>query len=733
MIDAIKVFILRAARPVALATILSLPAVVFAILTWTRPLQYSAVIGLAAASGAQIYLAVAIAFVAAFYGLWILWTSDRFAIRYTLFPMLLPFMLAVAVWTVTGALGIPLIVVVATAIFLGVCVLALHLIGEPDQGLAVVRSIWLPYGLAGISLLTLGLASLWSPVQLPRALGSTAIVVAFATAVSLSVLVGVLRPKIAACVLLYLLAATLLFPPNKHQIPVTPSEGSKTRPLEATLREWLKNRKDLDAYRELNLPYPVVFVSSEGGGIYAAAHAYSTLSTISSKCPTFAQHVFALVGVSGGAIGNALFANEADTTQHDTEPCGPSGKPIEYGTIGADHLSPVLARLLLVEAFDRFLPGQWDVHDRAQVLSDSFLASVANAEFLGRPVMNSFDPASARPAVISVTTNVLDGRRFVISPVAPETYSGTAEWWPSTPTLRGLDRPDPVEDVKVIDGAALSARFPWITPTGRLSTAPNEQVLLADGGYFENSGADTVTDLINDIRFTVAQNSYIGSDDADASVLTQAQCDEKTINVVRDFNDRGTPWGNCEMRVFLIHFAIASSEPQPDDPAEPTLDSQPNAPEAEPEKRDTMVKTTRETNSDGQATPKPAAQHFLLDPLLTLMSTRSSRGEIALTRADLDQCGQAIPGAECYANPGSSMGFFRNNIAPVEWKLPLGWYMPEKLISQLSVKSIDENIFDYHARKQVVEDDLGIMLFHLDPGLYREGADPSFNELMPEP
>ncbi|MGO8038965.1 hypothetical protein [Rhizobium leguminosarum] len=732
MIGAIKDFMLKATKPCVLALTLSLPAAVFAILTWTRPLQYDAVIGLAVASGTQIYLAVAIAFVAAFFGLWILWTSGSYVIRYTLFPMLLPIMLACAVWTITGVVETPIIVAVATAIFLGVCVLALRLIGEPDRGPAVVRSIWLPYGLAGIGLLMLGLTTLCSPVQLPRALGSTAIVVAFATAISLSILVGVLRPKIAACVLLYLLAAMFLFPSNKHQIPVTPSKGLKTRPLESTLREWLQNRKDLDAYRKLNLPYPVVFVSSEGGGIYAAAHAYSTLSTISSNCPTFPQHVFALVGVSGGAIGNALFANEVDTAQHDTQPCGPSGKPIEYGTIGADHLSPVLARLLLVEAFDRFLLGQWDVNDRAQVLSDSFLASVGSAEFLGRPVMNSFNTASARPAVVSVTTNVLDGRRFVISPVAPETYSGTAEWWPATPTL-SLNGKDPAEDVKIMDGAALSARFPWITPTGRLTTAPDEQVLLADGGYFENSGADTVTDLINDIRFTVGLHNYIGSDDIDASALSQAQCDGKTINIVRDFNDRDTPWGNCEMKVFLIHFAIASSEPQPDDTAEQTIDPRPNAQEAEPQKRDTMVKTVRETKSDGEAKPEPTSQHFLLDPLFTLMSTRSSRAEIALSRADLDQCGQAIPGAECYANPGSSMGFFRNNIAPVEWKLPLGWYMPEQLVSELSAKSIDENIFNYHAQKQVMEEDLGIMLFHLDPGLYREGADPSFNELMPGP
>ncbi|MGO7770812.1 hypothetical protein ACC736_38740, partial [Rhizobium ruizarguesonis] len=72
------------------------------------------------------------------------------------------------------------------------------------------------------------------------------------------------------------------------------------------------------------MPYPVIFVSSEGGGIYAAAHAYTTLSKLANGCPTFAQNIFVAVGVSGGAIGNALFNDRIEDKKHDYAQCRPT-------------------------------------------------------------------------------------------------------------------------------------------------------------------------------------------------------------------------------------------------------------------------------------------------------------------------------------------------------------------------------------------------------------------------
>src|SRR5215467_7277200 len=54
-------------------------------------------------------------------------------------------------------------------------------------------------------------------------------------------------------------------------------------------------------------PYPVFIIAVEGGGIYAATAASLFLAKLQDANPDFAQHVFAISAVSGGAIGATIF------------------------------------------------------------------------------------------------------------------------------------------------------------------------------------------------------------------------------------------------------------------------------------------------------------------------------------------------------------------------------------------------------------------------------------------
>ena len=78
-------------------------------------------------------------------------------------------------------------------------------------------------------------------------------------------------------------------------------------PMEETFKQWLDLRSDAPAYA--GKPYPVVLISAEGGGIYAAYHAAMALAELQDTQPAFSQHVFAISGVSGGSVGAALFAS----------------------------------------------------------------------------------------------------------------------------------------------------------------------------------------------------------------------------------------------------------------------------------------------------------------------------------------------------------------------------------------------------------------------------------------
>jgi hypothetical protein len=149
----------------------------------------------------------------------------------------------------------------------------------------------------------------------------------------------------------------------------------------------------------------------------------------------------------------------------------------------------------------------------------------------------------------------------------------------------------------------------------------------------------------------------------------------------------------------LIHLALASSDPEP---------------------------------TTGVATDK-VSQSFILDPIAALLATRGSRGEIALQRADLDRCGTGISGAECLAEPGSSMGFFRNDISPQEWKLPLGWYMSSHKFNMMLTRAAPLTTFDYRQNLTDDRSDLELMIFHLDPALYATGAKPDIGDVMPDP
>lgn len=684
-------------RVVPIALALLVPAALYLALFLARPLQYRFVVEDAAVRGWP--LACAVLALAAFAALafWVLRACER----------LTPSLALLACATLAGAAAtgfafgrqpVPALVPAAAAGLLLFCWYRLlrseRLWGRLPRPF---RSTWLPAVLALGLYLGSAVASILDPLRLPQAVGAFAILAVFAGFLGLLLCVAMLRPRAGLAFLLYGLVAALFFGSNSHRVPTV---EAKTAPMEMrdSFSLWLRNRADLEAYRSANLPYPVIFVSSEGGGIYAAAHAYGVLSTLARHCPTFSQHVFAAVGVSGGALGNALFAGALDARQKRHAPCRPEALPVDPEPVAADHLSPVLARFLLVEPMDRLLPGRWAKRDRAQVLTDSFLSVAGGKDYLRTAITDSFNPAGARPALMSVSVDVASGRRLVMAPFWPMATQGTAMWWPSNgryETQQAVPHPS------LIDAAGVSARFPWITPTGRLSVGRGKDLVLADGGYFDNSGADTILDLINDLRISDnAQRVYKKQMEEEVRlngpIKGSDECTEKAVRVVRNFAMKSA-WGDCEIPVFIIHFAIASHEGFDEAPAA--------APAVE--------------------------QSFLLDPIKALLATRQSRAEIALQRADLEQCGTLEAGTECTAQPDASLGLFRNDIAPLKWKLPLGWYMSGGMFDRMLKETVPRAAVDYRRLRDQRESGIRFLVYHLDPDLHKEGADPAIGDLMP--
>ena len=692
----------------ALTLALILPAIPYIALGWFMPAQFRHVVEDASLRGLPFIWAIAAMLV--YLALLFLMLAATSSLKPAFASLaMVPFVAAVASFTMAAGLTMYVgVIVLLTALIIA----ALAVLLSRQQGPAVpamLRSVWLALGVGLFLFFGSGIASLIEPLAFPKAIGSLAVLALSLGTFALWACAMALKSKFAVASIAYCIIAFLLFDSNNHQIPSTKAKSSPQE-LDQAFATWLYSRRDIDAYRSRKKAYPVIFVSSEGGGIYAAAHAYGTLTAIARNCPTFSQHVFATVGVSGGAIGNVLFAAATDPEQKPYAPCRANGRAVDPKPVITDHLSPVLARLLFVETVDRLLPGQSVNHDRGQILTDSFLSVTADKTHSAAALTDSFDPISARPALISVATDRETGSRIILSPFQPSSYATAAEWWPGSSPFRDEGPRDDSLQISAINAAGLSARFPWVTPTGQLKLSDTQGRVLADGGYFDNSGAETISDLIDAIKIQQSWDHYWreveqSQDPADRAV--EYGCGKLKVRIVKNFHsgddDNGdVEWEECEIPVFLIYFALASSEPVSEADAA-TLVNKDNLP-----------------------------QSFVGDPLEVLLATRRSRGDNALNYNDFYYCGMGFgsSGSECAFEPGSSIGMFRNEVHPEAWRLPLGWFMSGDSFNTILGGTANQRYFSYRKLRNAASTETELMIYHLDPSLYDAGASPSLGELM---
>lgn len=394
----------------------------------------------------------------------------------------------------------------------------------------------LRYGLLIIAAVIVAFFSLSIVIPLfagvPRWIGTVAIFNLFVVALTLFVGLGILisdRFGIPVLLIVIGLAVALSwFDVNDNHVvqEVKAKQSGKDRKgAEDEFIKWLQSRADLAAYQ--NEPYPVFVVSAAGGGLYAAQHTARFLARMQDNCPHFAQHIFAISGVSGGSVGAAVFAGLVNTKVGKQEavpsckvftPRGPLEKDVN-AILRRDYLSPIVAATLFPDFLQRFIPVPIAKFDRGQVL-DAVLEAAWHKQFPNMPnplamaMMDLWDPKGVTPALVLNATHVATGGRFAMAPFMPRRYDQEAiklEWLQGHLQNRAASKwvpsdEDPTghEDLKLSSAAGISARFPWVMPPATvLAQRQNEEIKsrytvlrLVDGGYFENSGADTAGDLI---------------------------------------------------------------------------------------------------------------------------------------------------------------------------------------------------------------------------------------------
>jgi hypothetical protein len=235
----------------------------------------------------------------------------------------------------------------------------------------------------------------------------------------------------------------------------------------------------------------IFFVAAEGGGVRAAYWTAKVLSGLTDENRAFPDRLFAVSSVSGGSLGAVVF--DALLAEREAGHLGP-GAPLQdqaKGVLGEDFLSPVLAAMLFPDAFVHFIPFSAPLTsaDRARALEGAWEASWqahVGSDRLSRGFAALFREGTRLPHLLLNSTCVETGQRWAVSDLHLAHEVGDVN-----------DAGDLfAADVPLSTAAHLSARFPYVSPGGRVPGRAPACSHLVDGGYFENSGTATLLDLL---------------------------------------------------------------------------------------------------------------------------------------------------------------------------------------------------------------------------------------------
>jgi hypothetical protein len=375
---------------------------------------------------------------------------------------------------------------------------------------------------------------------------------------------------------------TQVGPKNLHDVrlveragPAVP--GQATPRLEDAFDEWVAAQPDLAEPGE-GEPVPLVLVASHGGGIRAAYWTVAALDCIvgvsaagvdppdlgsdgSSVCDSTrrtpeeqrwaARRIFMASGVSGGAVGLYTYARQL---LHEHQ-LGPTFQWIDR-RLAADFASPAVGWGLFHDAPNRLFglhPGErasCDVgflgcvrQNRAAVLEQTFDEQWkvdSEAALLRESYERRFEDGSpgqedARLLPVLALNATLTGgeARAVISPVdlgswpradADDPERGD-DRLPLAGTVEVRDALCETNDLRLSTAALLAARFPYVTPSGRIpdrcgngGEQPADQEAMCaleastrceghfvDGGYADNSGLFTLVAVWPSLRALIVE------------------------------------------------------------------------------------------------------------------------------------------------------------------------------------------------------------------------------------
>ena len=346
-------------------------------------------------------------------------------------------------------------------------------------------------------------------------------------------------PVLSFAVIVPLVLAVVALPPQLHAVERDAEAAAlDTRThLDAALQEWIDDGAGSACYTVLpdgTKVRPLVLAAAEGGGIRAATWTADVFSAVMADGACARQAVFLSSGVSGGSVGLTLFRT-------DDPDADPGAEPVSAAAIAEpDGLAAIVAAALTGDLLSGStglrIPTESSRDGVGRVWQDR-AGQVQSVWRLQDPAFRlAYDHEKQSPTgwIVLNSTAAKENCRVLISQLdlgldRPSTQP-TANDGRAVSCLQPEPGVSGAIDLETVYGscpmgldwataALLSARFGVVSPDGRIdrdnlppSCAAVPRLQLVDGGYAENSGLGTLSDIASSVvEAAAAHNATVES------------------------------------------------------------------------------------------------------------------------------------------------------------------------------------------------------------------------------
>jgi hypothetical protein len=277
-----------------------------------------------------------------------------------------------------------------------------------------------------------------------------------------------------------------------HPIRILKKVGAELRPtVQAHFESWAKHVERKTTKDSI----PIYLVTAEGGALRTGAFTALVLSKLTDLDSNFSKRIYAYSTVSGGSLGAGFFQSiQGIKNKLPDHTLSLASKQF----FEMDFLSAVTGKLVFAEIVQYLIPWHCPNLDRAIALEKSWEAGWANTILNNKsnPLEQPISVSENDPAILFQTVEVETGLPCIWSNL---NLQGAIALSSNRDLATGYKK-----NIALSTAILLSARFPLLSPAAMFENQIGNNKIrrhYVDGGYFDNSGQETMLQLIQSLPF----------------------------------------------------------------------------------------------------------------------------------------------------------------------------------------------------------------------------------------